>query len=428
MNGISVTRSFMKVLVIGSGSREHAFAWRLRRCQSVSSVIIAPGNPGTALEGRNFPVKVDDVESLFELAKKEGIDLTLVGPEAPLAAGVVDRFRTEGLRIFGPTRAAAAIEGSKDFAKEIMVAAGVPTAHYRTLTTKADTIAHCAAVKAPIVLKADGLAAGKGVCVCTEESQIQPAIDFIFDELRADKVVVEEYLPGVEASFIVAARGLKAVPLATSHDYKRLLDGQKGPNTGGMGSLSPTFNLTKEQEGWVLKNVIEPTLAELTKRGIPFTGFLYAGLMISPQGKVSVLEFNARMGDPECQSIMRRFDSDFAKFIWEMSDPDLEKPLPEATWSKNYAVCVVASAFGYPSNVRKGDEISGLNLLENIPDVVVFHGGTEVSAAGKLVTSGGRVLSVTATGDSIEAARQRAYRGVDMIQFRGMHVRRDVGR
>jgi phosphoribosylamine--glycine ligase len=418
----------MKVLVIGSGSREHAFAWRLRRCPSVSSVIIAPGNPGTALEGENFPVKVEDIEGLLNLAKKEKVDLTLVGPEVPLALGVVDLFRSQGLRIFGPVKAAAALEGSKNFSKEVMVAAGVPTAHYKTLSTKAETVTHCDLVKAPIVLKSDGLAAGKGVCVCTEQDQILPAINFIFDELKADKVVVEEFLPGVEASYIVAAKGLKAVPMASSHDYKRLLDNQQGPNTGGMGSVSPTFNLTEEQERWVHANVIEPTLGELAKRGISYTGFLYAGLMISPSGKISVLEFNARMGDPECQSIMRRFAGDFGKFVWEMSDPDMSKPLPEATWSREQAVCIVASAFGYPNNVRKGDEITGLNLIENIPDTVVFHGGTEVNADGRLVTAGGRVLSVTATGADLSTARQKAYRGLDMIQFRGMHARRDVGK
>lgn len=418
----------MKVIVIGSGSREHALAWRLRRCPSVKDLIIAPGNPGTALEGRNVPIKVDDVTALLELAKSEQVDLTIVGPEAPLAAGVVDSFRKEGLRIFGPIQAAAAIEGSKSFSKEIMIAAGVPTAHHKTLSTKAQTEAHCKEVGAPIVLKSDGLAAGKGVVVCLNESEIQPAINYIFDELKAERVVVEEFLPGVEASYIVAARGLKAVPMATSHDYKRLLDNQEGPNTGGMGSVSPTFNLSDEQAQWVHQNVIEPTLSELSKRGIPYTGFLYAGLMIGPDGRISVLEFNARMGDPECQSIMRRFTGDFAKFMWDMADPDLNAKLPSAEWSKGHSVCVVASAYGYPNNVRKGDEISGLNLIESMPDVVIFQGGTELSKDGRLVTSGGRVLSITATGADLNEARQKAYRGVDMVQFRGMHVRRDVGR
>lgn len=417
----------MRVLVIGSGSREHAFAWRLRRSKSVTAVFSAPGNPGTALESTNLNIKVDDIPGLLSAVKEHKIDLTLVGPEVPLAAGVVDAFRAAENRIFGPTQAAAALEGSKSFAKEVMVAAGVPTAEYKTLTTEGETRAYCNSLGAPVVLKVDGLAAGKGVCVCTEDSQIEPAIKFIFEDLKATKVVVEEFLEGVEASYIVAAKGTKAVPMATSHDYKRLLDNQRGPNTGGMGSVSPTPNLTKAQEEWVHAHVIEPTLLELVRRGIPFTGFLYAGLMISPQGRISVLEFNARMGDPECQSIMRRFEGDFAQFIWSLSDPSLDSQLPAAAWSKESAVCIVASAAGYPGEVRKNDEISGLNLIESLRDVVVFHGGTAISG-NKILTAGGRVLSVTATGGSLDEARHKAYQGVDLIQFRGMHVRRDIGR
>lgn len=417
----------MRVLIIGSGAREHAFAWKLRRSKSVTAVFSAPGNPGTAQEGSNLNIKVDDVQGLLSAAKEHEIDLTLVGPEVALEAGVVDVFRSAGLLIFGPTKAAAALEWSKSFAKEVMVAAGVPTAEYKTLTSENETREYCNSLGAPIVLKVDGLAAGKGVCVCTETAQIEPAIKFIFGELKATKVVVEEFLEGVEASYIVAARGLKAVPMATSHDYKRLLDDQRGPNTGGMGSVSPTPNLTKAQEEWVHTHVIEPTLMELSRRGTPFTGFLYAGLMISPKGRISVIEFNARMGDPECQSIMRRFEGDFAKFIWDLSDPNSDSPLPTLTWRNESSVCVVASAAGYPGDVRKGDEISGLNLVETLGNVVVFHGGT-TSSADKVLTAGGRVLSITATGESIEEARHKAYQGLDLIQFRGMHVRRDIGR
>ena len=415
----------MKVLVVGSGARENAFVWRLSKSPSVTKIYAAPGNPGMTPCANFVAIKVTEIEKLVEFAKSEKIDLTIVGPELPLSLGIVDEFRKQGLRIFGPTQKASQLESSKQFAKEVMVAANVPTAAYETFENEEETRTYCNKLGAPLVIKVDGLAAGKGVCVCTESSQIEPALKFVFEDLKASKVIVEEFLDGVEASYIVAANGENAVPMASSHDYKRLLEDQSGPNTGGMGSVSPTSHLNAEQEVWVLDNVIKPTLAEMSKRGIIFSGFLYAGLMISPSGRISVLEFNARMGDPECQSIMRRFKSDFAELMYTLSDPEFSK-LPAIEWSNDAAVTVVASASGYPSEVRTGDEIEGLDLISSFLDVVVFHGGTEFTG-GKLKTAGGRVLSITATGKTVDEARQKAYRASDMIQFNGKHVRRDIG-
>ncbi len=420
----------MKALVIGSGAREHAFSWGLRQSSKLTELFCAPGNPGISKVAKILPIPVDKIDDLLAFAKENKIDLTVVGPEYPLSLGIVDAFRDAGLRIFGPIKAAAAIEGSKSFAKDIMTSAKVPTARHETFLDEKRARSYCQSNGAPIVLKADGLAAGKGVCVCTENDQIETALNFIFGELGADKVVIEDFLEGVEASFIVAVSESHIVPMASSHDYKRLLDNQRGPNTGGMGSVSPTSHLTVAQEEWTVENIIKPTLNELKRRNIPFTGFLYAGLMISPKGDISVVEFNARMGDPECQSIMRRFKGDFFELLFALSSDYSNSgsniPLPPVSWSKETAVTIVASSYGYPSEVRKGDEIFGLEQAAQLSDIVVFHGGTSVNSTGSLVTAGGRVLSVTSLGQGVEDARHKAYRAADMVQYNGMHVRRDI--
>jgi len=421
----------MKVLVLGSGSREHALCWRLRQSPSVKELFCAPGNPGTASVAKNISIDVSDIHGLVEFALHNSIDLTIAGPELPLSLGVADLFIAKGLRIFGPVKEAAKIEGSKSYAKEIMSAANVPTADYKTFFDKDSASKFCDQHGVPLVIKADGLAGGKGVCVCTEENQIKEALNFVFTEIKASQVVVEDFLDGTEASYIVAAAGDIIVAMASSHDYKRLLDRQRGPNTGGMGSVSPTPNLKPEQDLWVIDHVIKPTLNELKKRGTPFCGFLYAGLMIDKHGKIKVLEFNARMGDPECQSIMRRYKGDFAELLFSLASLSLNESsesLPSFEWINDSCVTIVAAASGYPAAFKKGDEILGIENAENISDVKVFQGGTVLNASGKLVTAGGRVLSITALGKDLEEARQKAYRAADIIQFKGMHIRRDVGR
>ncbi len=420
----------MKVLVIGSGGREHTIAWKISKSPVVTQVICAPGNPGCREVALcEDSVKVDDVEQLLLVAKKHNVDLTIVGPEVSLAAGVVDRFKAEGLKIFGPTKAAAQLEASKSFAKEIMQSAGVPTAGYAVCSSEGEIRELASRWGLPIVLKADGLAAGKGVFVCHTEDEFNYGCRALFTELLADKVVVEQFLHGVEASFIVATDGINVVPLSPAHDYKRIGDNDTGLNTGGMGTVSPTPRLSEEQGSWTVENVIRPTLREMEKRGVPFSGFLYAGLMIAPDGAINVVEFNARLGDPETQVILRRLDSDLAILLdWLASSPDAkEREKPEVKWSQSSAVCVVLAADGYPGQIRKGDVIDGVNLTHSIPGVQVFHAGTALNDRGELVTSGGRVLNVTATGADLNEARRLVYRAVDIIQFRGRQARRDIG-
>ncbi len=415
----------MRVLVIGSGGREHAICWKLRQSKQLTKLFCAPGNPGISEIAECLPLSVGDVAPLVEFAKRERIDLTIVGPELPLSLGIVDAFRAAGLSIFGPTKAAAQLESSKAFTKEILVSVNAPTAAYESFTDVHAAERYALAQGAPIVVKEDGLAAGKGVTVCTS---VDEAIASIRAALHApgSRVVIEEFLDGVEASFIVATDGTRVVPLVPSHDYKRLLDGQRGPNTGGMGTVSPTTHLTPQQEAFTLERVIHPVLREMERRGTPFSGFLYAGLMLSPRGDVRVLEFNARLGDPETQVILRRLDSDLLPILAGLAaGKDLGVEAPR--WTDNAAVCVVLAAAGYPEKVRKGDVIEGISFATQVADVVVFHAGTALEADGRLVTAGGRVLNVTARGKTVEEARRYAYRAADLIQFAGVQRRRDIG-
>lgn len=410
------------VLVIGSGAREHALCWKLAQSKLVQKVYCAPGNPGIAACAELVPLAVTKLSELAEFAKQKQISLTVVGPEVPLSLGIVDVFTKQQLPIFGPTQAAARLEASKQFAKEVMTAAGVPTAKYTSLTSRLEAEKFIAALRGPIVLKADGLAAGKGVVVCKNPEEAREALPLLFDELKAEVVVAEEFLEGLEASLIVAANGELIVPLVSTHDYKRIADNDEGPNTGGMGSVSPTSHLSAQQEAWAIEHVIRPMLQEMKRRGQPFMGFLYAGLMISPQGQVHVLEFNTRLGDPETQSIMRRLDSDLFQVLQGL----LASEPPQVSWSPLATVCVVLAADGYPQSPKLGAPITGLEFASQIPSVQVFHAGTELKA-GSLCVAGGRVLSVTAQGSTIDEARGQAYRAVDMIQFKNRQVRRDIG-
>ncbi len=416
----------MKVLVIGSGGREHALCWKLKESPLVKELFCAPGNPGISEVATNIPLKVSDIDGLCEFALLNKIDLTVVGPELPLSLGVVDVFKAKGLKIFGPTKAAAVLEGSKSFAKDIMISAGVPTARHEVFSDEQSLRSYLAKFGAPIVLKADGLAAGKGVFVCLNEAEIQEAIPQLFGKVKATRVVVEEYLTGREVSYIVATDGTRVFPSASSHDYKRIFDNQTGPNTGGMGSVSPSPFLPAGKEPWVLDNVIAPVLREMKKRGTPFCGFLYAGLMVGDDGSIKVLEFNARMGDPECQVIMRRMETDLAALLMDLSSNTGEVTTIE--WCKESAVCVVLAAEGYPDEIKIGDVISGIDAVkQELADVVVFHAGTSRNEQGKLVTSGGRVLGVTAKGNSIEEARAEAYRACSAITYHGKQNRTDIG-
>jgi phosphoribosylamine---glycine ligase len=416
----------MKLLVIGSGGREHALAWKLAQSPKVQKVFVAPGNGGTALESGLENVDVTKVPDLVAFAKRESVYLTVVGPEAPLAAGVVDAFREARLRIFGPTRAAAQLESSKDFAKAFMARHGLPTARYRTFHDPAAAKAYVDDQGAPIVVKADGLAAGKGVVVAMTREEAHAAIDAMLTDHRLGdagaRVVIEEFLEGEEASFIVMSDGVHVLPLATSQDHKRLRDGDQGPNTGGMGAYSPAPVVTPKVHARVMREIILPAVQGMAKDGTPYTGFLYAGLMIDRAGNPRTLEFNCRMGDPETQPILVRLKSDLLELVEHAIDGTLDEAAPE--WDRRAALGVVLAAHGYPDAPRKGDRIEGLPRPE--ADCRVFHAGTRLE--GKVpVTSGGRVLCVTALGDSVKVARARAYEVVDRIRFDGMQYRRDIG-
>ncbi|MFZ5539174.1 MAG: phosphoribosylamine--glycine ligase [Pseudomonadota bacterium] len=416
----------MKVLVIGSGGREHALAWKLAASPRVQRVYVAPGNGGTARDRRMVNVEIAGNEALADFAVAEGIALTVVGPEGPLAAGVVDVFRARGLRIFGPTRAAAQLESSKDFAKAFMKRHGIPTAEYRTFTDAAAARAYVAARGAPIVVKADGLAAGKGVVVASSVAEAHAAIDSMLVANRMGsagaRVVIEDFLEGEEASFIVMSDGRNALALATSQDHKRLRDGDEGPNTGGMGAYSPAPVVTPELHARVLREIIQPTIDGMAADGIVYTGFLYAGLMIGRDGTPRTLEFNCRMGDPETQPIMMRMKSDLAGLLEHALAGTLDRAQVE--WDRRTALGVVVAAAGYPDEPRKGDPIE--RLPADAEDCVVFHAGTQLRD-GQLVTSGGRVLCVTALGDSLYLAHKRAYDAVAQVRFEGMQFRRDIG-
>ncbi|HZY18471.1 MAG TPA: phosphoribosylamine--glycine ligase [Ramlibacter sp.] len=420
----------MKVLVIGGGGREHALAWKLAQSPKLQAVYVAPGNGGTAQDGRLENVPITDVVKLREWAQAEKIVLTVVGPEAPLAAGVVDEFRAHGLRVFGPTRAAAQLESSKAFSKDFMQRHGIPTAEYQTFSDPAQAHAYVDRKGAPIVVKADGLAAGKGVVVAMTTDEAHEAIDFMLLDNRLGvshneggaRVVIEEFLQGEEASFIVLCDGRNVTPLATSQDHKRLLDNDQGPNTGGMGAYSPAPVVTPAVHARAMREIILPTVRGMEKDGIPYTGFLYAGLMVDPRGAVKTLEFNCRMGDPETQPIMMRLKSDLFDVLMAATSGTLDQV--ELQWDRRTALGVVMAAGGYPLNPRKGDEITGLPRATD--DAVVFHAGTTLQD-GRLVTSGGRVLCVTALADTVKAAQLRAYELAKGIQFAGAQYRRDIG-
>jgi phosphoribosylamine--glycine ligase len=416
----------MKILVIGSGGREHALAWRLAQGAKVQKVYVAPGNAGTALENGVENVALHSVDELLDFAQREDIYLTVVGPEAPLAAGVVDAFRKAGRKIFGPTKAAAQLESSKDFAKAFMVRHNIPTSFYQTFSDVAGAHAYVEKHGAPIVIKADGLAAGKGVVVAMTPEEAHQAIDMMLSDNKLGdagaRVVIEEFLEGEEASFIVMVDGKHVLPLATSQDHKRLLDGDQGPNTGGMGAYSPAPVVTPEIHARVLREVIQPVVRGMEQEGNNYTGFLYAGLMIDPQGGIKVLEFNCRMGDPETQPIMLRLKSDLSVLVEHAVNGTLDKV--EVEWDRRTALGVVMAAANYPDTPRRGDVISG--LPHQLEDAHVFHAGTKMQD-GKVVTNGGRVLCVAALGDMVKMAQKRAYEIADGIHFDGCQMRHDIG-
>ncbi|HWU84008.1 MAG TPA: phosphoribosylamine--glycine ligase [Rhodocyclaceae bacterium] len=416
----------MKILVVGSGGREHALAWRIAQAPGLQVVYVAPGNAGTAREKELKNVPITDPKELADFAEKENVYLTVVGPEAPLAAGIVNIFRARGLRIFGPTQAAAQLESSKDFSKRFMARHGIPTAKFETFSDAAAAHAYVNAEGAPIVIKADGLAAGKGVVVAMSLDEAHAAIDMmLLDNKMGDagaRVVIEEFLDGEEASFIVMADGKHALPLATSQDHKRLGDGDQGPNTGGMGAYSPAPVVTPDVHARAMREVIMPTLRGMEADGIPYTGFLYAGLMIKPDGSLKVLEFNCRMGDPETQPIMMRMKSNFVTLLDAAIDGKLDQV--EAEWDIRVAMGVVLAAHNYPETPRKGDAISGLD--QKLVDAHVFHAGT-ADQNGQVVTAGGRVLCVTALGDTVRGAQKLAYDAIENIKFDGMQYRKDIG-
>ena len=424
----------MNILVIGGGGREHALAWKLARSPKAQKVFVAPGNGGTALDPNLTNIAYDgvsDIPALAEFALANKVELTVVGPEAPLAAGVVDEFRRRGLHIFGPTKAAAQLESSKAFAKDFMKRHRIPTAEYETFTDAAAAHEYVTAKGAPIVIKADGLAAGKGVVVAASLDEAHQAIDFMLLDNKLGvqhnaggaRVVIEEFLTGEEASFIVMCDGTHVQAMATSQDHKRIGDGDTGPNTGGMGAYSPAPVVTPEVHARVMREIIMPTVEGMRADGIPFSGFLYAGLMIDAQGRAKTLEFNTRMGDPETQPIMMRLKTDLVDVMLHATRGALDATPME--WDRHVALGVVMAAQGYPESPRKGDTIT--QLPKPADDATVFHAGTARDADGILRTSGGRVLCVTALGDSVKAAQQRAYQHLADIRFDGAQYRHDIG-
>ena len=416
----------MKILVVGSGGREHALAWKLAQSKRIQIVLVAPGNGGTGLDPRLKNIFIADPVQLADFAQQEQVALTVVGPEAPLAAGIVDIFRERGLKIFGPTQKAAQLESSKDFAKAFMHRHGIPTAKYQTFSDAAAAHKYIDQQGAPIVIKADGLAAGKGVVVAMTLDEAHGAVDMMLSDNRfgdaGARVVIEEFLEGEEASFIVMVDGKNILPLATSQDHKRLLDKDEGPNTGGMGAYSPAPIVTPQLHARVMREIIQPTVQGMAKDGIPYTGFLYAGLMIDAQGNPKTLEFNCRMGDPETQPIMARLKTDLVSVMEHAVDGKLDQI--ELDWDRRTALGVVMAAGGYPDSPKKGDVITG--IPEETADSMTFHAGT-VLENGQLKTSGGRVLCVVGLGDTVRVAHKNAYEAVDQIHFDGMQFRRDIG-
>jgi phosphoribosylamine--glycine ligase len=416
----------MKILVVGSGGREHALAWKLAESKRIQIVMVAPGNGGTALDPRLKNIPITDPKQLADFAEQENIALTVVGPEAPLAAGIVDLFRERGLKIFGPSQRAAQLEASKDFAKAFMQRHGIPTAKYQTFTDVSAAHQYIDQQGAPIVIKADGLAAGKGVVVALTLDEAHQAIDMMLSDNRLGdagaRVVIEEFLEGEEASFIVMVDGHNILPLATSQDHKRLLDHDQGPNTGGMGAYSPAPIISPQLHARVMREIIQPTVQGMAKDGEPYTGFLYAGLMIDAQGNPKTLEFNCRLGDPETQPIMARLKTDLVTVIEHAVNGTLKEI--ELDWDRRTALGVVLAAAGYPDSPRKGDTIVG--IPEESTDSLTFHAGTSLEGS-TLKTAGGRVLCVVGLGDSVRVAQKHAYEAVEKIRFDGMQFRQDIG-
>ena len=417
----------MKILVIGSGGREHALAWKLAQSVKIQKIYVAPGNGGTALDSRLENVNISNPDELAEFAIQNDVQLTVVGPEAPLAAGIVNIFRAKNLKIFGPTKEAAQLESSKDFAKSFMERHGIPTAKYQTFSDLAAAHRYIDEQGAPIVIKADGLAAGKGVIVAMNLQEAHDAVDMMLSDNKLGdagaRVVIEEFLEGEEASFIVLVDGKNILPLATSQDHKRLLDNDEGPNTGGMGAYSPAPIVTPALHARVLREIITPTINGMKKDGIPFTGFLYAGLMIDKEGNPKTLEFNCRMGDPETQPIMSRLKSDLVYVMEHAVNGTLDKV--ELEWDRRIALGVVLAAAGYPENPVKGAIISG--IPKETENQIVFHAGTKLDSEGKTVTSGGRVLCVVGLADTMRMAQKTAYEAVEAIHFDGVQYRSDIG-
>jgi phosphoribosylamine---glycine ligase len=417
----------MKVLVIGSGGREHALAWKIAENKKISQTYVAPGNAGTATNPDMVNVPITKIDELVAFVKQEKIAITVVGPEAPLSQGVVDAFQKEGLKIFGPTQAAAQLESSKDFSKAFMVRHNIPTAAYKTFSDAKAAHTYINQQGAPIVIKADGLAAGKGVVVAMTDQEAHDAVDMMLGDNKfgdaGARVVIEEFLTGEEASFMVMVDGKNILPLATSQDHKRLLDGDQGPNTGGMGAYSPAPVVTPEIHARAMREIIRPTVEGMAKDGIPYTGFLYAGLMINKDGSLKTLEFNCRMGDPETQPILMRLKSDLLGLIDQAVNGTLNQA--EAQWDRRFALGVVMASANYPETPRLGDEITGLN--RSLRDAYVFHAGTKLTEDGKVITSGGRVLCVTALGETVKFAQQQAYRIIEEISFDGAQYRKDIG-
>ncbi|WP_027351455.1 phosphoribosylamine--glycine ligase [Halotalea alkalilenta] len=424
----------MKVLIIGGGGREHALAWKAAQSSAVERVFVAPGNAGTAREEKleNVAIDIDDFDALVDFAKREAVELTIVGPEAPLVAGIVDRFEREGLKIFGPSAKAAQLEGSKSFTKDFLARHAIPTAEYRTFTEVGEALAYLDALAvegraAPIVVKADGLAAGKGVVVATTEQEARAAVrDMLEANAFGDagaRVVIEEFLDGEEASFIVMVDGDKVLAMATSQDHKRALDGDLGPNTGGMGAYSPAPVVTAEIDARIMREVIEPTVRGMKEEGARYVGFLYAGLMIDAEGAPKVIEYNCRFGDPETQPIMLRLRSDLVALCLAALEGRLDRVACD--WDPRPAVGVVLAAGGYPGSYRRNDPITGLDAAEAL-GAKVFHAGTTMDGDGRVLSSGGRVLCVTALGESVFDAAAASYRGLEEIELEGAVYRRDI--
>jgi phosphoribosylamine--glycine ligase len=418
----------MKVLVVGGGGREHALVWKIAQSPLVTQVFCAPGNPGTASLAVNVPIKADEIDKLLGFAKSEGIDLTVVGPEQPLSLGIVDLFQEYGLKVFGPSRAAARIEASKAFSKDLMKKYQIPTAAYGVFSDVEPALAFIQQTGAPIVVKADGLAAGKGVVVAQTVEEANAAVhEMLSGNAFGDagsRVVIEEFLEGEEASFLAITDGKEVIPLASAQDHKAIFDGDKGPNTGGMGAYSPAPVVTPAVHAAAMEQVVQRAVDGMAAEGCPYRGILYAGLMVK-DGQVKTLEFNARFGDPECQPLLMRMQSDLVPLLMAVAEGSLAGKTIE--WYDQAAVCVVMAAEGYPGEIAKGDVINGLDAADALQDVTVFHAGT-AEQDGKVVTAGGRVLGVTARGTTVAAAIERAYQGVAAITWRGVQFRRDIGR